>query len=83
MDQEARALIAEAYHRTESLLKDHKETLKTMAEALLEKETLNYDDVEQLIGPPPHGKKHLVSPVDFEKNLEKQSTLGEESVAGI
>lgn len=28
-----------------------------VAEALLEKETLNYDDVEKLIGPPPNGRK--------------------------
>ncbi len=39
----------------------HKDNLKLMAEALLAKETLNYDDVEKLLGPPPHGKKHLVS----------------------
>jgi spastic paraplegia protein 7 len=61
MDHEARLLIAEAYRKTEELLQAHKENLKLMAEALLSKETLNYDDVEKLLGPPPHGKKHLVS----------------------
>ncbi len=54
-------LIAEAYRRTEECLATHKDNLKLMAEALLAKETLNYDDVEKLLGPPPHGKKHLVS----------------------
>jgi len=54
-------LIAEAYRRTEECLALHKDNLKLMAEALLAKETLNYDDVEKLLGPPPHGKKHLVS----------------------
>ena len=78
MDHEARQLIAESYRITEKLLRDNKESLKIMAEALLEKETLNYDDVEQLLGPPPYGKKHLESPVDFENQLKQQSELGKD-----
>lgn len=39
-----------------------------LAEALLEKETLTYDDVEKLIGPPPFGKKRLMEPAEFEKS---------------
>ena len=73
MDQEARQLIAQAYQITENVLLEHKDALEKMAQALLEKETLNYDDVEKLIGPPPHGKKHLVSPVDFEQSLNQLS----------
>jgi len=61
MDHEARLLIAEAYRRTEEVLQKNKDKLKLMSEALLVKETLNYSDVEGLLGPPPHGKKHLVS----------------------
>merc|ERR1719232_2491429 len=61
MDLEARTMIAEAYRRTEDILKNHQEALEKMAQALLERETLNYEDVEALIGPPPFGKKHLVS----------------------
>jgi spastic paraplegia protein 7 len=83
MDQEARLMIAEAYRRTESLLNENKATLKTIAEALLKRETLNYADVEALIGPPPHGKKHLVSPVEFEKSIKDQANLGEKETAGI
>ena len=76
MDREARLLIAKAYTTTEQLLKDNKANLEIMAEALLERETLNYDDVEKLLGPPPHGKKHLVSPVEFENQLKQQAELG-------
>ena len=83
MDREARLLITEAYRRTEDLIQNNKEHLKVMAEALLARETLNYDDVEKLLGPPPHGKKHLVSPVDFEKSLNEQSKLGAEVNGGI
>lgn len=75
MDQEARSLITVAYKRTEELLIRHKELLKILAEALLAKETLNYDDVLKLLGPPPHGKKNLVTPVDFENSLNHQSKL--------
>ena len=76
IDHEARQLITEAYQLTEALLRKHQEELRTLAEALLERETLNYDDVEKLIGSPPHGKKHLVSPVDFENQLKQQADLG-------
>ena len=76
IDHEGRQMIAEAYKITEALLKKHHNELKLMAETLLEKETLNYDDVEKLLGPPPFGKKHLVSPVDFENQLKQQAALG-------
>lgn len=45
-----------------------------MAETLLKKETLNYKDVEDLIGPPPHGKKRLIDPAEFEEVAEKASS---------
>jgi spastic paraplegia protein 7 len=75
MDREANLLITKAYTSTEQLLKENKENLRVMAEALLERETLNYDDVEKLLGPPPHGKKHLVSPVDYDNELKRQANL--------
>lgn len=72
MDLEARQLIASAYKRTEECLIEHKEKLEQLSELLLQKETLNYNEVEALLGPPPFGKKHLVSPVDFEHGLDQQ-----------
>ena len=83
MDYEARKLITEAYRKTERLLNEHKDTLQIMAEALLQKETLNYDDVEKLIGPPPHGKKHLISPLDYERGLKEKSQIGQNEAEGI
>ena len=83
MDQEARQMIAEAYKKTEYLLLEHKELLEKMAVELLERETLNYDDVEQLIGPPPHGKKHLISPVEYENSIRRQSEIGKNEAAGV
>lgn len=40
-----------------------------MAESLVKKETLNYSDVEALLGPPPFGKKRLIEPTEFEESL--------------
>ena len=59
MDQEARQLIARAYKITETVLLENKDSLELMAQALLEKETLNYYDVEKMIGPPPHYLRRL------------------------
>lgn len=43
-----------------------------MAESLLEKETLNYDDVVELIGLPSFEAAHRkIEPVEFEDSLNK------------
>ncbi|XP_018350816.1 PREDICTED: paraplegin isoform X1 [Trachymyrmex septentrionalis] len=68
MDAEVRRIIGEAYEQTKQLLLDNKDKLDTLAGALLKKETLFYDDVEKLIGPPPYGKKRLVEPAEFENS---------------
>lgn len=44
-----------------------------MAETLLKKETLNYEDVENLLGPPPYGGKRLIDPAEFEENVRKDA----------
>ncbi|RZF47030.1 hypothetical protein LSTR_LSTR013454 [Laodelphax striatellus] len=45
-----------------------KETLNynDLAQALLQKETLNYADVEKIIGPPPHDNKRFIENIDFD-----------------
>ena len=54
-------MVAKAYQETEKLLNKNKEKLRLLAEELLEKETLMYEDIEQLIGPPPHTHKRAAS----------------------
>ncbi|XP_055524122.1 paraplegin [Wyeomyia smithii] len=72
IDQEARYMITEAYERTEQLLRDNVEMLRTLAEALLKQETLNYDQVVALIGPPRYDDaKRKIEPVEFEDSLSK------------
>jgi len=73
IDEEARSIIAKAYKRTETLLIEHRQLLEKLAEALLEKETLNFNDVELLIGPPPHGQKNFIEPLQFEAEINEQA----------
>ncbi|XP_038610253.1 paraplegin [Tachyglossus aculeatus] len=80
MDHEAKLLVAKAYRRTEKVLQDNVDKLHALANALLEKEVINYEDIETLIGPPPHGPKKLISPqkwIDAER--EKQDPGEEEA----
>lgn len=69
MDAEARRLIAEAYKNAQKIISENRDKLEKLAETLLQKETLTYDDIEKLIGPPPHGKKRFVEPADFESSI--------------
>merc|ERR1719295_91677 len=78
MDLEARNLIADAYKKTEDILRENQDKLELLAKLLIKKETLSYQDVEDLLGPPPFGKKHLVTPIDYENQLKEQSKLGDE-----
>lgn len=75
MDHEAKMLIARAYRHTEKLLLDNKDKLTLLANALLECEVVNYDDIEALLGPPPHGPKKMIVPQSWlEAERDKQDT---------
>ncbi|KAJ7312121.1 hypothetical protein JRQ81_006463 [Phrynocephalus forsythii] len=78
MDHEAKMLVAQAYRRTEALLLDHRDKLKALAHALLEKEVINYDDIEALIGPPPHGPKKMIVPQSWIEAERDRQSVGEE-----
>uniref|UniRef100_A0A4X1TBM0 Mitochondrial inner membrane m-AAA protease component paraplegin n=1 Tax=Sus scrofa TaxID=9823 RepID=A0A4X1TBM0_PIG len=62
MDHEARLLVATAYRHTEKVLRDNLDKLQALAGALLEREVISYEDIEALIGPPPHGPKKKIAP---------------------
>ena len=50
MDEEAKKLVDTAYQRTLELCRTYKAQIEKMAELLLEKETINHDDIVRLIG---------------------------------
>ncbi|KAF2358708.1 Peptidase FtsH [Trinorchestia longiramus] len=70
IDREANRLIFQAYKSTEEILSKNMDKLKLLAEALLEKETLSYQAVEELWGPPPHGPKQTIDPIQFEEEVD-------------
>ncbi|XP_051884508.1 paraplegin isoform X2 [Pristis pectinata] len=75
MDHEVKLLVARAYRHTEKLIMDHRDKLNTLANALVEREVLNYDDIESLIGPPPLGPKKRIPPQSWiEAEKDKQDT---------
>lgn len=80
IDIESRQLIQEAYFRAEEILKTNRDKLVTLAEALLKQETLNYDQVVELIGPPKfEAAQRKVDPIEFEQSLNNLSQSGAES----
>ncbi|MEO0897339.1 MAG: ATP-dependent zinc metalloprotease FtsH [Bacteroidota bacterium] len=56
IDEEVKSIIENAYNRTLALLKEHKDELEAVAQALLEKEVLFKEDLTKLIGKRPWGK---------------------------
>jgi cell division protease FtsH len=56
IDQEVSRLVTDNYTRAEAVLAEHKQQLLDMAEALLEHETLNADQVRRLINGEPLGE---------------------------
>jgi cell division protease FtsH len=56
IDEEVRDIVIRAYKKTAQLIKDNLDTLHKMANALLEKETLNGIEIDELIA---SGKKPI------------------------
>jgi len=53
MDEEARAIVDQAYQRTLDLIREHKEDVAKVAKLLLENETITHDDLVDTIGDRP------------------------------
>lgn len=74
IDLESRKIITDAYFYAENILKANSDKLVTLAEALLKQDTLNYDQVVELIGPPKYkSAKRQIDPVEFEQSLNSLS----------
>lgn len=50
VDEEIKSIVAKAHYRCMSILSENADMLHTLAKALVEKETLNYDEVTLLLG---------------------------------
>jgi ATP-dependent Zn protease len=60
IDEEVKELIAERYHYAQRLLSDHRKELERIAEALLEREVLNEEQLQQLV----EGMQNYMDTVD-------------------
>lgn len=49
IEQEVKRLTSEAYGRVKSLLEQHKDELKILADALMERETLSGNQIKELL----------------------------------
>nr|XP_004417862.2 PREDICTED: paraplegin [Odobenus rosmarus divergens] len=78
MDHEAKLLVAKAYRHTEKVLQENLDKLQALANALLEKEVIHYEDIEALIGPPPHGPKKMIAPQRWSDAEREKQDVGEE-----
>ena len=50
IDEEVKGIVTGSYSKTSQLIRDNMDTLKKMAEALLEKETLDSRDIDEIMG---------------------------------
>jgi len=53
IDEEISAIAREMEEKAVALLTDHRDRLDALAEALIERETLNAEEIEELLGPKP------------------------------
>jgi cell division protease FtsH len=59
IDDEVRSLVDDAYRRTKLLLTDRRDKVERLALALLDREVLHKDDVEEILGKRPFEEKKL------------------------
>ncbi len=71
IDEEVRNLVEEQYKRAQKLLKEKRNELEILANALLENEVLLKSDVERLIGPRPADLKMKLKNEAIEEEKDK------------
>lgn len=73
MDEEARAMVNEAYERTVNLIRNHQGEVEKLAQLLLEKETITHDDIIDLIGARPfEGDKQYEEYITMRKEIQEE-----------
>jgi AFG3 family protein len=57
IDREARAIVEEQYTRVKALLTEKSDLMRSLSDNLMEKETLVYNDLKDILGERPYGLK--------------------------
>eukprot|EP00803_Ostreobium_quekettii_P002176 evm.model.scf_1526.3 EVM.evm.TU.scf_1526.3 scf_1526:22105-28389(-) len=74
IDEEVRNLVDGAYKRTVQMVREKKDLIAAMAEALLKKEVLSLEDVEGLLGPRPFKSEELRNIDRYRKGLQADAS---------
>lgn len=78
MDEEARNVVEEAYKQTVELIKEKKNEVETLAQLLLEKETITNDDVVDSIGARPFKGHKLYDQYVSQRKADKEEKAKKE-----
>ena len=84
MDEEAKKMVDIAYERTLNLMREKKSEVTAIAEMLLEKETINHDDIVSAIGHRPFepNKQYAEFISNAWKREQEKAAEEEETPAG-
>ncbi len=74
IDEEVRGLVERDYERTKALLTERKEEVEKIALALLDREVLHQQDVEDLIGKRPYEEKKIFADDENETIIASDAT---------
>lgn len=81
IDEEVRQMIDKAYERTVKVVEEYKDQCKSMAELLLEKETINHDDIVACLGPRPFDSDAYNEYLENARKAQKEREQELESLA--
>ena len=73
IDDEVRKLVDSAYLRTKNLLVEHRQQVENLALALLDREVLHKDDVEEILGKRPFEEKKIFTEAETAPDADASS----------
>jgi cell division protease FtsH len=83
IDDEVRILVDKAYLRTKNLLTEKRAQVESLALALLDREVLHQQDVEELLGKRPFEEKKLFADASQEASIETSPAVsGQQNAEG-
>lgn len=79
IDKEIRKLVNDAYNKARDILNTHRNKLDLIAQNLIEKETLNKEEIEELLKDEKEKVEEIETKAEFEKDTKKD-TIKRETV---
>lgn len=81
MDEQAKEMVDKAYARTLEVIRKHQGQVEALAQLLLEKETINHDDIVRTLGPRPfaaHQTYEEFIHTDWKEPPKEEEAAGEQ-----